>query len=38
MYKHIQQHLEVVARRFSVKKVFQEILQNSQETPLPEFF
>ena len=27
---------EAVARRCSVKKVFLEILQNSQETPVPE--
>ena len=30
------QHSEAVAQRFSVKKVFLEISQNSQKIPVPE--
>ena len=28
--------MEAVAQRCSIKKVFSEILQNSQKTPVPE--
>ena len=34
--KYLKQTLEAVAWRCSVKKVFLEIWQNSQETPVPE--